>query len=106
MKLPIDGLVEKNRSEIEQLCSSLSVRELRAFGSVVTDRFDPTKSDIDVLVDFYEPEAAGIADRFMSLANGLETIFHRPVDLITKPGIKNPVFREIVNKSSASIYAA
>ncbi len=106
MRLPIDRLVEENKTEIEQLCSSLSVRELRAFGSVLTERFDPVKSDIDILADFFDSDAAGIADRFMSLANGLESIFHRPVDLVTKPAMKNPVFREIVNQSSAPIYAA
>ncbi len=99
-------MVTEHRPAIKRICTDLAVRELRVFGSVVTDQFDPSHSDIDVVVEFYDPEAPGIADRFMSLALGLEAIFQRPVDLVTKQGIKNPVFREIVEKTSKPLYAA
>jgi predicted nucleotidyltransferase len=42
----------------------------------------------------------------MSLANGLEAIFNLPADLITKPAIKNPVFRRIIEEKSVPLYAA
>ena len=106
MNLPIMHLLTDNRQEISRLCAELSVRELRVFGSAVTDRFDPSRSDIDVVVDFFDPEAPGIADRFMSLALGLEFIFQRPVDLVTKQAMKNPVFRQTVEKTSQPLYAA
>ena len=99
-------ILTDNRQEISRLCAGLSVRELRVFGSAVTDRFDPSSSDVDVLVEFFDPEAPGIADRFMALALGLESIFQRPVDLVTKQAMKNPVFRDIVEKSSRPLYAA
>ena len=76
------------------------------FGSAVTGRFDPTHSDLDVVVDFYNPEAPGIADRYMALAVGLEAIFQRPVDVVTKQAMKNPVFRHIVDNTSELLYAA
>ena len=91
---------------ISRLCVGLQVRELRVFGSAVTDRFDPSRSDIDIVVEFFESEAPGIADRFMALANGLEEIFQRPVDLVTKQAMKNPVFRQTVEQSSQPLYAA
>ena len=99
-------LLTDNRQEISRLCTELSVRELRVFGSAVTDRFDPSRSDIDVVVEFFDPEAPGIADRFMSLALGLEFIFQRPVDLVTKQAMKNPIFRQTVEKTSKPLYAA
>lgn len=106
MTAPMAQILTDNRQEISRLCAELSVRELRVFGSAVTDKFDPSRSDIDVLAEFFDPEAPGIADRFMALALGLESIFQRPVDLVTKQAMKNPVFRQTVEKTSKPLYAA
>jgi len=106
MNSTIQHLIEENRIAIGHLCTSLAVRDLRVFGSAVTDDFDPSRSDLDVLVEFFDPSAPGIADRFMNLAEGLESIFHRPVDLVTKQAIKNPIFRQTVEQSSQPLYAA
>jgi predicted nucleotidyltransferase len=106
MNTPIMQLLAESPGELSRLCARLSVRELRVFGSAVTDRFDPSRSDVDVLVEFFDPEAPGIADRFMALAEGLECIFQRPVDLVTKQAMKNPVFRQTVEKTSKPLYAA
>ena len=106
MDAPIKCLVDDNSREINQLCAELAVQELRVFGSAVAGTFDPSRSDVDVLVEFLDPEAPGIADRFMSLALGLEAIFQRPVDLVTRQAMKNPVFRRSVENSSELLYAA
>jgi predicted nucleotidyltransferase len=106
MNARIMQLLAENGENLGRLCVGLSVRELRVFGSAVTDRFDPSKSDVDVLVEFFDPEAPGIADRFMALALGLESIFQRPVDLVTRQAMRNPIFRDIVEKSSRPLYAA
>jgi uncharacterized protein len=50
--------------------------------------------------------APGIFDRYFSLAEGLEQIFGRPVDLVTTRAIKNPYFCRIVDETSRLIYAA
>ena len=106
MDAPIKSLVDDNKREISRLCAELAVRELRVFGSAVAGTFDPSHSDVDVLVEFFDPEAPGIADRFMSLALGLESIFQRQVDLVTKQAMKNPVFRRNVENTSELLYAA
>ena len=106
MTSPIERLAADKRQEITELCAGLAVHELRVFGSAVTELFDPLHSDLDVVVDFYNPEAPGIADRYMALAVGLETIFQRPVDVVTKQAMKNPVFRDIVDNTSELLYAA
>lgn len=103
---PVQSLVDDNSREISRLCAELAVRELRLFGSAVAGTFEPSQSDVDVLVEFFEPEAPGIADRYMSLAVGLESIFQRPVDLVTKQAMKNPVFRRNVENTSELLYAA
>jgi predicted nucleotidyltransferase len=83
-----------------------SCRELRAFGSVVTERFDPCRSDLDFVVEFFDSDKPGIFDRYMALAEGLELIFQRPVDLITRQAMKNPAFRQSIDSSSQALYAA
>jgi uncharacterized protein len=75
-------------------------------GSVMTDHFDPARSDLDFLVEFHDPDKPGIFDRYMALAEGLEFIFQRPVDLITTQAMKNPVFHQTVNSTSQALYAA
>jgi predicted nucleotidyltransferase len=98
--------VIEHLNAINRLCRDLSVRELRLFGSAVTEHFDSTRSDIDFVVEFSDPDAPGIADRYMALADGLELIFQRPVDLVTRQAMKNPVFRQTVDSTSQSLYAA
>src|SRR5690606_13792085 len=43
--------ISKRISKFENLCASHNVKSLYAFGSSVTNRFDPDKSDIDLLVE-------------------------------------------------------
>jgi predicted nucleotidyltransferase len=102
----VKDLVASHLGGISRLCGDLSVKELRLFGSALTDAFEPSRSDIDVVVEFFDPDAPGIADRYMALAAGLESIFQRPVDLVTRQAMKNPVFRQIVEETSEALYAA
>lgn len=91
---------------IRDLCERLEVCKLQVFGSAITDRFDPNTSDIDFLVEFHDPLKPGIADRYLALAEGLESILQRRVDLVTRQAMKNPVFRQIVEETSRTLYAA
>ena len=106
MTKEFQGILETDEPRVAQLCRDLSVRELRLFGSAATDRFDESRSDVDVVVDFADSDEPGIADRYLALAEGLEEIFHRPVDLVTTRAIRNPFFRQIVDDTSRLIYAA
>jgi len=106
MNPEIQNAIEQKSGKIRDLCDELDVRELRLFGSALSDCFDPARSDLDFVADFNQADAPGIADRFMALATGLESIFNRQADLITKPAIKNPVFRRIIEESSIPLYAA
>ncbi len=106
MTKTFQGILEGGEPRVAQLCRDLSVRELRLFGSAASDRFDESRSDVDVVVDFADSDKPGIADRYLALAEGLEEIFHRPVDLVTTRAIRNPFFRQIVEETSQLIYAA
>lgn len=106
MNSEIQNAIEQKKGKIHDLCDKLDVRELRLFGSALSDRFDPARSDLDFVADFNQADAPGIADRFMALATGLEAIFNRQADLITRSAIKNPVFLRIIEESSIPLYAA
>ena len=72
------------------LTTKYHVNTLGLFGSIVRNDFT-AKSDIDILVDFSRP----IGVEFIDLANELESILNRKVDLVSKAGIKPGYFRVI-----------
>ena len=94
-------------NDLELLCRRSGVHRLELFGSAATGAFRTEDSDLDLLVEF-EPDAlgAGYADRYFDLLESLEKLFGRPVDLVVDSAIRNPFFRESVNKTRALLYAA
>jgi predicted nucleotidyltransferase len=102
----IQSILAQNTSQVAKLCQDLAVNELRLFGSAATGSYHPETSDVDIVVDFRDHDQPGIADRYMTLADGLEKIFRRPVDLLTGQSIRNPHFRRIIEETSQPIYAA
>jgi len=59
------------------------VASLGLFGSVVRGDFGP-ESDVDILVDFSKP----IGIEFIDLADRLERVLNKKVDLVSKKGVK------------------
>ncbi len=72
------------------LVSKYHIHTLGLFGSIVRKDFT-SKSDIDILVEFTRP----VGVEFIDLANELESILSRKVDLVSKAGIKPGYFRVI-----------
>lgn len=98
--------VERRRSDLEALCRRFAVRRLELFGSAATDEFRQDASDLDFLVEFEAPGSPGYADRYFGLLEALEELFGQPVDLVVSSAVKNPYFRESVDKTKALVYAA
>jgi predicted nucleotidyltransferase len=80
-----------------------NVKSMFAFGSICTDKFND-ESDVDLLISFQPMEFGDYADAYFELANKLEELFKRPVDLVTDKSLSNPFFIESVNKSKILIY--
>lgn len=97
--------IEQHRAELETLCRRFGVRRLELFGSAATDAFHFGRSDLDFLVEFAPPLGPGYADRYFGLLEALEALFGRPVDLVVVSAIKNPYFRESVEKTRELLYA-
>jgi len=60
------------------------VDRLALFGSVTRSDFDAEKSDVDVLIEFSKTDL----DAYLNLAEELEKILGKKVDLITKDSLK------------------
>ena len=58
--------LDKYIPEISKLCAEHKVRNLYAFGSILTDQFN-SKSDVDFIVDFNTIDVAQYADNYYDL---------------------------------------
>lgn len=96
-------IIEENRDRISTLCRMYNVKSLFAFGSVCTDKFND-HSDIDLLIAFNAMDFGDYADAYFNIAEELENIFKRPVDLITDKSLSNPYFINSLNKTKTLIY--
>lgn len=94
------------RADIERLCRVHKVHRLEVFGSAVAGEFRPEESDLDFLVEFESLAAGRYADSYFGLLESLERLFGRPVDLVVASAIRNPYFREAVERTKVLLYAA
>jgi predicted nucleotidyltransferase len=100
----MNGSIENHRDAIRALCQQYGVRRLDLFGSVATGAFDAATSDLDFVATFTDTRSPGYVDRYLAFAEALETLFARPVDVITERSIRNPYFRQAVAASRQPIY--
>jgi predicted nucleotidyltransferase len=98
-------LIEQRRAELADLCRRAGARRLDVFGSAARDDFDPKKSDLDFLVAFDDLPPSQYAAAYFGLKERLESLFGRPVDLVTEASLENPYFRERVYAERKPVYA-
>ncbi len=97
------GLVTDNRTQIAALCRQYGVASLDVFGSASTGAFDEASSDIDFIVRFGDM-SPGIANRYLDLAEALERLLGRPVDLMLDGPIRNPYLRRSVDSTRMNVF--
>lgn len=83
-------------------CHEFNVRRLDVFGSAARGGATDA-SDVDLLVEFAEPDRAP-AHRFFGLLHRLEDALGRPVDLLTAGSLRNPYFKARVLHERISLY--
>lgn len=96
-------ILADNLEIVKAVCRNNNVKSLFAFGSVCTDKFND-QSDIDLLIAFHSMDYGDYADSYFSMAEQLEDIFKRPVDLITDKSLSNPYFINSLNQTKTLIY--
>ncbi|HTI91601.1 MAG TPA: nucleotidyltransferase family protein [Puia sp.] len=86
----LSTIQDKLRQIKPELSEKYHVNSIGLFGSVVRADFKP-ESDVDILVDFSQP----IGIEFIDLADELEKLLDRKVDLVSKAGIKPQYYQAI-----------
>lgn len=74
-------ILKEHKSELQQ---KFPLKTIALFGSYARNE-QTNDSDIDVLVEFSEP----VGIEFVDLIIELENIFQKPVDLVTRNGLKS-----------------
>ena len=105
MKQALSAEFESKRGALAAVCEKHGVAPLDLFGSCTTDEWSPIDSDLDFVVAFRPDTNRGIAGRYLGLAENLEALFGRAVDLITPASIRNPYFRQRVDATRSRVYA-
>ena len=96
-------LIDQHINDIKRLCSDHKVKQLYAFGSVLTNSFN-NESDIDLVVDFDPMDFSVYADNYFDFKFSLQKMFNRSIDLFEEKAIKNPYFRQHLNQQRQLIY--
>ncbi len=100
------SLIGSRIDEIRTLCKDHKVRSIALFGSAANGRMNDD-SDVDILVEFGpDLRLLDYADNYFSLLEGLENIFGKKVDLISKRALKNPILKAEIERSKIDLYAA
>ena len=99
-------IVSSKREAVAALCRKYGVRRLELFGSAA--RNDPASPprDVDFLVEFGPMPSGAYADAYFGLQEELERLFDRPVELVVASAVRNPYFREALERSRVPLYAA
>jgi predicted nucleotidyltransferase len=91
LAIAVDG------AALRAFCDRWEVSAFGVFGSVLREDFGPD-SDVDVIVEFQESARHTLRD-LATMREELESIFGRPVDLVTRRGLeasRNSVRRESI----------
>ena len=94
------------REQVTALCRQYQVQRLELFGSALREDFNLDRSDLDFLVEFEPLPTGRYAKTYFGFLAALEGLFQRPVDLVVASAIRNPYFRESVERNKTLLYAA
>jgi len=99
-------LIQSRIRQIADLCRERGVKRLSLFGSAAGSEFDPNRSDVDLLVEFYPATPAQHARNYLSLAEDLESLLGLRVDLVEPGPIRNPYLRRSIENTKIALYDA
>ncbi len=104
---PIHAEIAQRTDEIAAIGRHYRASRLELFGSAArsTD-FDRETSDADILVDFEPPLLPGIARRYTGLADDLQALPGREVDLVRSGTVENEYLQAAIDRSRELVFAA
>jgi predicted nucleotidyltransferase len=102
---PADRYLDRHREAIAALCERFGVRRLAVFGSVLRSDFDPTRSDVDLAVEFGPQAERSPARQYFDFKRALEELLARPVDLVELSAMPNSRLKRIIERTQVPVYA-
>jgi uncharacterized protein len=100
----MEAILASQLPKITALCDRFGVAHMELFGSAANGNFMPASSDYDFLVELDDAREGSKALRWVELAEELEKLLGRHVDLVNPTYIENPFFRSAVDNSRITIY--
>ncbi len=97
----LPAIITERQAEIDALCREYRVRRLELFGSAATGDWDAARSDLDFLVRF---DSGSCWTAQFDLAEALQRLFERDVDLVADQEFENPYFRQSVEDSRTHLW--
>ncbi|MFM9103569.1 MAG: nucleotidyltransferase family protein [Cyanobium sp.] len=99
-------LAQPQLDAIAAACRRHQVLRMHLFGSALRDDFDPSCSDLDLLVEFQPIEPAALVKAYFDLEGQLASITGKSVDLVMAEAIRNPYVRRDIESSKQLLYEA
>lgn len=93
-----------NLENLIPLLENHQVKKAYVFGSILTGKFNLTKSDFDFLVEIEESDPIITGELLMSLWDKWESLTNRRVDLLTPESLTNPVLKKSIDANKVMIY--
>lgn len=91
--------------DISEICRRSGVKTLILFGSALRSDFSDD-SDVDVAAVFERDGVKGSFDQYFRFKEEMERLLGRPVDVVCAAGVRNPLFRQEIERTGRLIYAA
>ena len=91
-------VLEILRNNLPFLKEKYGVRKIAIFGSFAKE-IQKEDSDIDIIIEFEKP----IGLKFVELAEYIETILGKEVDILTPEGVKSIRYNEVVEDIKRSV---
>lgn len=102
----MNKILEDRIEELKEVCKSLGLKRLYAFGSVTSEKFND-ESDLDFLISFSDDlSIEDYTNNYFALHYKLRELFDREIDLITEKTLSNPYLIESIDESKQLIYEA
>lgn len=99
-------VVREQLPAIVEICKRHRVRRVAIFGSALRDDFDPSRSDIDLLIDFGPLEPGTHGRQYLGLIEELEGHCGRTCDVVESHMLRNEHVRRAVEREQIVIYDA
>ncbi|MBL7719260.1 MAG: nucleotidyltransferase domain-containing protein [Flavipsychrobacter sp.] len=95
--------VEQHLPGIKQLMLQYGVERAYLFGSAAKGTITE-KSDVDFIIKFPDDmHYTTYSDNYFALAEALESLLQRDVDLVTEKTLKNPYLLQAIEKSKLQL---